>query len=276
MIFHTLRSTMGHRMTRISATAMPNVWSISRIVRISSSTIAPTHRLCPAMCMGRMIISIQLPATSFRAWSSDCTTSYSRIQICRRSKRCSMYSARVNRCDNSFIRTIWPNWLFGYYGTTIAMNQLFCPVSIKKIESNYERILCGFLIFFTVDEKDEVSIEQVARAIANAFEFKGKIEFDTTKADGQYKKTASNKKLRNLHPEFQFTDFDEAIRHSVKWYLDNLNIVRHWELYYNACISGSDLALLSSNSHFVVCFELFVIVYYKLLLFSCDVNILEN
>lgn len=79
---------------------------------------------------------------------------------------------------------------------------------------------------FTVDEKDEVSIADVAHAIAKAFEFKGKIEFDTTKADGQYKKTASNAKLRSLHPNFQFTDFDEAITSTVRWYLDNQNIVR--------------------------------------------------
>lgn len=71
-----------------------------------------------------------------------------------------------------------------------------------------------------------MTIGHVAGAIASAFEFKGRIEFDTTKADGQYKKTASNKKLRSLFPEFKFTNFDEAIADTVKWYLDNQEIVR--------------------------------------------------
>ena len=43
-----------------------------------------------------------------------------------------------------------------------------------------------------------------------AMEFKGNVVFDTTKSDGQYKKTASNKKLKELYPEFQFTPIQEV------------------------------------------------------------------
>lgn len=78
----------------------------------------------------------------------------------------------------------------------------------------------------TVDESDEVSIEDVARTIAAAFEFKGRIEFDTSKADGQFKKTASNQKLRSLRPNFQFTSFENAIATTVNWYLQNQNQIR--------------------------------------------------
>lgn len=35
----------------------------------------------------------------------------------------------------------------------------------------------------------------------------GEVKFDTTKADGQYKKTASNAKLRKYLPDFKFTPF---------------------------------------------------------------------
>lgn len=78
-----------------------------------------------------------------------------------------------------------------------------------------------------MDEEDEVSIETVARSIAKAFKFNGRIEFDTTKADGQYKKTASNKKLRSLLPSFQFTKFEDAIKSTVDWYLNNQDKVRN-------------------------------------------------
>lgn len=80
---------------------------------------------------------------------------------------------------------------------------------------------------FVVDEENEVTIEHVARSIANAFQFKGRIEFDTSKADGQLKKTASNKKLRNLLPDFQFTNFEEAIALTVDWYIKHQNIARN-------------------------------------------------
>ncbi|XP_031634507.1 probable GDP-L-fucose synthase [Contarinia nasturtii] len=81
-------------------------------------------------------------------------------------------------------------------------------------------------IILSVDEADEVTIEFVARSIAKAFDFKGRIEFDTTKADGQHKKTASNTKLRSYRPDFQFTKFEEAIKYTVDWYLQNQDKVR--------------------------------------------------
>lgn len=81
---------------------------------------------------------------------------------------------------------------------------------------------------FSVDETKEVTIAQVAESLAQAFGFKGKIVFDTTAADGQHKKTASNAKLRNLLPNFKFTPFDHAIRESVNWYRENYDQARNW------------------------------------------------
>ena len=76
-------------------------------------------------------------------------------------------------------------------------------------------------LILSVDESAEVSIAHLAESIAKAFEFKGKIKFDTSKADGQFKKTASNAKLRRLLPHFQFKNFDEAIKESVDWFVEN-------------------------------------------------------
>ena len=35
-------------------------------------------------------------------------------------------------------------------------------------------------------------------------------QLDTTKSDGQFKKTASNAKLRKYRPDFEFTDFKKG------------------------------------------------------------------
>ena len=43
-----------------------------------------------------------------------------------------------------------------------------------------------------------------------AMDFKGNIVFDTTKSDGQYKKTACNDKLMGLLPDFHFTTIQEV------------------------------------------------------------------
>lgn len=70
-------------------------------------------------------------------------------------------------------------------------------------------------IILSVDEADEVTIADVAMSIVDAMEFKGPVEFDSSKADGQYKKTASNAKLRKYLPDFKFTPFKQADRKSV-------------------------------------------------------------
>lgn len=81
-------------------------------------------------------------------------------------------------------------------------------------------------IILSVDEAAEVSIEQVSRLVAEAFELEHGIVLDSSKADGQFKKTASNKKLRQYLADFEFTPLKEAIDHSVKWFIDNYEIAR--------------------------------------------------
>jgi len=81
-------------------------------------------------------------------------------------------------------------------------------------------------IIFSVDESDEISIAEVAKLVLEAFDFKGNVVYLTDKADGQYKKTASNAKLRKLLPDFKFTPINEAIEATVKWFNDNYDVAR--------------------------------------------------
>jgi GDP-L-fucose synthase len=53
-----------------------------------------------------------------------------------------------------------------------------------------------------------------------------KIVFETSKSDGQYKKTATNKKLRNLLPDYKFTALKDGIYETCKWFKENYNISR--------------------------------------------------
>jgi len=72
-----------------------------------------------------------------------------------------------------------------------------------------------------VDEKDEITIRQLAEMIAKSFDFQGILEFDISAADGQIKKTASNEKLRKLLPKFTFTSLETAINDTVEWFKKN-------------------------------------------------------
>ncbi|VDL71151.1 unnamed protein product [Nippostrongylus brasiliensis] len=76
-------------------------------------------------------------------------------------------------------------------------------------------------IILSVSEEDEVTIADAVKAIVKAFDFQGEVKFDTTKADGQLKKTASNAKLKKYLPDFRFTPFEEAVKASVDWFVQN-------------------------------------------------------
>ena len=76
-------------------------------------------------------------------------------------------------------------------------------------------------ITLSVDESAEVSIKDVALAVAKAMNFEGEVKFDTSKADGQFKKTAANSKLRKFRPEYEFTSIQDGIQKSVDWFVAN-------------------------------------------------------
>ena len=82
-------------------------------------------------------------------------------------------------------------------------------------------------IILSVGEEDEVSIADVVKMIAEAIDFKGEIIFDTTKSDGQFKKTANNTKLKKyLGDKLTFTPMKEAVKKSVDWFVENYETCR--------------------------------------------------
>ena len=73
----------------------------------------------------------------------------------------------------------------------------------------------------SVDEEAEVSIRDVALLVAKGMDFEGEVVFDETKADGQFKKTASNKKLRGLLPGFEFVGIEDGVKKACQWFEEN-------------------------------------------------------
>ncbi|ROL43046.1 GDP-L-fucose synthase [Anabarilius grahami] len=81
-------------------------------------------------------------------------------------------------------------------------------------------------IILSVGEEDELSIKDAVDAVVEALGFKGDVIYDTSKADGQFKKTASNAKLRKYLPDFKFTPFKAAIKETCDWFVANNDIAR--------------------------------------------------
>jgi GDP-L-fucose synthase len=77
-------------------------------------------------------------------------------------------------------------------------------------------------LMLSPDASDEISIADLARLVAGSMDFPlDRLVFDTSKSDGQFKKTVSNQRLRSLRPDFKFTPMEEAMRTSVQWFVDN-------------------------------------------------------
>jgi len=116
---------------------------------------------------------------------------------------------------------------FEIWGTGSPLRQFIYSLDLAKlfiwVVREYNEIEP---IILATDEEDEVSIKDVAMMILEAFDFKGEVKYLTDKADGQFKKTASNAKLRKYLPEFQFVPTRQAIKETVEWYIANYETAR--------------------------------------------------
>lgn len=80
-------------------------------------------------------------------------------------------------------------------------------------------------IILSVSEKDEMSIKDVALLISQKMNNEN-IIFDTSKPDGQYKKTANNTKLISLIKDFKFTSMRDGISKTVDWFINNYEKIK--------------------------------------------------
>ena len=70
---------------------------------------------------------------------------------------------------------------------------------------------------------DEIcSIDEIARIALKACGMEHlKILYDSTKPDGQYRKDASNEKLKSIMPDIKFTSLHDGIRQTFLHYQKN-------------------------------------------------------
>ena len=73
---------------------------------------------------------------------------------------------------------------------------------------------------------EEVSIKDLVDLLVQEFNFKGKVIFDSTKPDGQYRKPSDNSKIKELIPDFKYTPFEQGIKETVNWFIENYETAR--------------------------------------------------
>lgn len=73
---------------------------------------------------------------------------------------------------------------------------------------------------------EEVSIKDMVDLLIQEFNFKGKVIFDKDKPEGQFRKPSDNSKLKSYLPDFEFTPFEQGIKETVKWFIENYETAR--------------------------------------------------
>ena len=114
---------------------------------------------------------------------------------------------------------------FVVYGSGKPLRQFIYSTDLAKLILWVLENYSGEPIILSPNERDEVPIKNVAELIAKEFNYDN-IKFDTSKSDGQFKKTADNTKLIDLYGEFKFTTIEEGIKKSVNWFINNYKIAR--------------------------------------------------
>lgn len=115
------------------------------------------------------------------------------------------------------------------YGTGNALRQFLyvddlSRVILRFIDYNYIEKSISCIV--SPSESSEVSIRNLVETITKTFDFTGKIIYDTSYSDGQYKKTATDSELTYYLPDFKFTTLDSGIKETIDYFQENYDKVR--------------------------------------------------
>jgi GDP-L-fucose synthase len=73
---------------------------------------------------------------------------------------------------------------------------------------------------------EETSIMDIVGVIVDLMNFKGKVVFDSSKPDGQFRKPSDNSKIKNYLPDFKFTPLYEGLKETIEYFENHYNLVR--------------------------------------------------
>jgi len=75
-------------------------------------------------------------------------------------------------------------------------------------------------------EDEEISIKDIVDILVKEFSFKGRVIFDESKPDGQFKKPSDNSKIKELYPQFEYTPLEVGIKETINWFIENYETAR--------------------------------------------------
>jgi GDP-L-fucose synthase len=70
----------------------------------------------------------------------------------------------------------------------------------------------------------DISIKELAETVRDIVGYKGEIEWDLTKPDGQYQKLLDITKYKNTLPQIKFTPIKDGLTKTIEWYKEMYNV----------------------------------------------------
>jgi GDP-L-fucose synthase len=124
-----------------------------------------------------------------------------------------MYLAKKNNTD------------FIVWGSGTPLREFIFSEDVAKLTRLlYDNYDGGDPVILSTSE--EISIGSIVEIIADLMEYEGKIIFDKTKPDGQYRKPSDNSVIKNMFPDFKFTPVRDGLKKSIDWFNENYPKVR--------------------------------------------------
>ena len=105
-------------------------------------------------------------------------------------------------------------------GTGKPLRQFIFSLDLAKIVMIIFEKNVNENVIISVPEKDEISIGNLGKIIAETFNYSDRVAFDENYSDGQHKKTVEISKLQKIIGEdFLFTSINDGIKITVDWFI---------------------------------------------------------
>ena len=75
-------------------------------------------------------------------------------------------------------------------------------------------------------QNTEISIKNLVKKIKNLIDYNGEIVYDSSYSGGQEKKTTDSNELLSFFPDFKFTLLDIGLEKTIKYFINNYNLIR--------------------------------------------------
>lgn len=77
-----------------------------------------------------------------------------------------------------------------------------------------------------ISTSTEYTIKQVVELVCDIMDFKGKVVWNTTRPDGQYRKPTDTQRLKSIIGNYEFVDFKVGLEETIDHFVKNYNKVR--------------------------------------------------